>query len=141
MLRWMMLLDPGSIGPDDLERVGREAEQTLARLADVQERLAAIRGSGTAADGHVVVSADSSGRIDKIQLNPRAMRLASQDLADELLRAVNAAQDDCARQARELLAGAGVGEVVDEAAFAAMERRLEEAHTSFVKEMERYGRS
>jgi DNA-binding protein YbaB len=131
-----MVLDPGGIGPEDLERVAREAEQTLRNLAGVQERLGAVRGTGTAAGGHIVVGADSSGRIDSIDLNPRVMRMPSQELAEELLRAVNAAQDDCVRQTRDLIAGTGVDTSVDEAAFEAMERRLTDAHAAFMKEME-----
>jgi DNA-binding protein YbaB len=135
------VLDPGGIGPDDLERVAREAEQAMRRLADLQERLGAIRGTGTAAGGQIVVGADSSGRIDSIELNPRVMRMASQDLAEELLRAVNAAQDDCVRQTRDLVSDTGVDPSVDEAAFEAMERRLTDAHAAFMREMEGYGRS
>jgi DNA-binding protein YbaB len=132
-----MVLEPGGIGPEDLERVAREAEHALSRLADVQERLGEVRGTGTASGGRIVVGADASGRIDSIKLDPRVMRMASQELAGELLRAVNAAQDDCARQAGHLIAEAGVDTTVDEAAFAAMERRLEDAHAAFVREMER----
>lgn len=135
-----MLLDPGAFGPDDLDRLGREAEQTLARLAEVQEQITTIRGTGTAAGGQIVVGADSSGRIDKIDLNPRVMRLGSKELADELLRAVNAAQDDCARQAEELLAGAGMNTVVDEATFAEVERRMNDLAASFQQDMESYRR-
>jgi DNA-binding protein YbaB len=131
------MLDPGGVGPEDLERVAREADQALRRLADVQERLGEVRGTGTAADGQIVVGADASGRIDSIRLNPRVMRMASHELATELLRAVNAAQDDCARQANALIAEAGVDTSVDQAAFEAMERRLLEAHDAFMKEMGR----
>ncbi|WP_433433389.1 YbaB/EbfC family nucleoid-associated protein [Nonomuraea sp. CA-141351] len=133
-----MLLDPGGISPEDLERVAREADEALRRLAGLQERVNSIRGTGTGADGMVVVGADSSGRIDSIQLNPRVMRLASQDLAGELLRAVSGAQDDCARQIHDLMGEAGVGTSVDPAAYEAMERQVNDAHTAFIKEMERF---
>ncbi|RVX44079.1 DNA-binding protein YbaB [Nonomuraea polychroma] len=130
------MLDPGAVGPDDLERVAKEAEQAMRRLADLQGQLDAVRGIGTAAGGQIVVGADSSGRIDSIELNPRVMRMPSQDLADELLRAVNAAQDDCLRQTRDLVAQTGVDTSVDEAAFEAMERRLTDAHAAFMRTME-----
>jgi DNA-binding protein YbaB len=133
-----MVLDPGGIGPEDLERIAKQADEGLRRLAGLRERLDAVRGTGTAADGQIVVGADSSGRIDSIDLNPRVMRMPSQDLAEELLRAVNAAQDDCARQAQDLIAQTGVDTSVDEAAFEAMERRLNDAHAAFVREMEGY---
>ncbi|MEV1174309.1 YbaB/EbfC family nucleoid-associated protein [Nonomuraea sp. NPDC049784] len=133
-----MLLDPGGISPEDLERVAREADEALRRLAGLQERINSIRGTGTGADGMIVVGADSSGRIDSIQLNPRVMRLASQDLAGELLRAVSGAQDDCARQTHDLIAEAGVSTSVDPAAYEAMERQVNDAHAAFIREMERF---
>jgi DNA-binding protein YbaB len=135
------VLDPGDVSNEELERVGREAEQTIKRLAGLQERLTTIRGTGSGADGRIVVNADHSGRIESIDLHPRVMRLASEELSEELLRAVNAAQDDCVRQTSALLAEAGVEEVVDEAAFEKMERQLTDAHTMFMTQMERYGRS
>ncbi|WP_345577143.1 YbaB/EbfC family nucleoid-associated protein [Nonomuraea rosea] len=135
------MLDPGGISIEELERVGRESEQTMNRLTGLQERLATIRGTGSGADGRIVVNADHSGRIDSIDLHPRAMRLASEELSEELLRAVNAAQDDCVRQTSALMAEAGVEEVVDEAAFGKMERQLTDTHTVFMSQMERYGRS
>ncbi|WP_127935914.1 YbaB/EbfC family nucleoid-associated protein [Nonomuraea polychroma] len=116
--------------------MAKEAEQAMRRLADLQGQLDAVRGIGTAAGGQIVVGADSSGRIDSIELNPRVMRMPSQDLADELLRAVNAAQDDCLRQTRDLVAQTGVDTSVDEAAFEAMERRLTDAHAAFMRTME-----
>jgi DNA-binding protein YbaB len=130
-----VVFDPGNLDPEDMERIAREAEQAMRSLADLQERLAAVRGSGTAAGGQIVVEADSSGRIDSIKLNPRVMRMASQDLADELLRAVNAAQDDCAQQTHDLIAGTGVKPSMDEAEFQALERKLNDAHEAFMKEM------
>ncbi|MFG1704809.1 YbaB/EbfC family nucleoid-associated protein [Nonomuraea sp. M3C6] len=133
-----MVVDPS--GEVDLERTAREAEQTLRRLAGLQDELNTIRGTGTAADGQIIVYADNSGRIESIDLNPRVMRMSSQDLTDELVRAVNAAQDDSARQARELIAGAGVDISADEVAFEAMERRILDAHAVFAREMEGYSR-
>lgn len=135
-----MLLKPGDFDPEDLERISKESEQALRGLGEIQERLNEIRGTGTAAGGQVVVGADHSGRIDTIRLDPRAMRLSSKELAGELLRAVNEAQDDCTRQAQELVAGAGVHDTVDEAAYTELERRLKDAQEVFEQQMERFGR-
>jgi DNA-binding protein YbaB len=134
-----MVLGSGGIGPEELERVGREAEETLRRLSGLQERLGAIRGEGSAAGGQIAVSADNAGRIVSINLNPRIMRMASEDLADELLRAVTAAQDDCARQAQDLLADAGADSSGQRPTFETMERQLLKSHESFIREMEGLG--
>ncbi|NRQ34638.1 YbaB/EbfC family nucleoid-associated protein [Nonomuraea sp. NN258] len=132
-------MDLGGIGPEELERYTRAAEESLRRMAELQERLDAVRGTGTAAGGQITVGADNAGRIVSIDLNPRIMRMASEDLADELLRAVNAAQDDCARQARDLLAEIGADPSGQQLTFEAMEQELLKSHASFLKEMEGLG--
>ncbi|MER7132156.1 YbaB/EbfC family nucleoid-associated protein [Streptosporangium saharense] len=53
-----------------------------------------LRGSGQAADGQVSVLVGPDGRLAELNLNPRVMRMASEDLAREILTAVNAALDD-----------------------------------------------
>ncbi|MFI7635670.1 YbaB/EbfC family nucleoid-associated protein [Nonomuraea sp. NPDC049400] len=133
-----MALNPGGIGPDDLERVAREADQALRQLSGLQDRLDTVRGTGTSADGLVVASADGSGRIDSIKLNPRAMRMASEELAEALLRAINAAQDDCARQTNGLIADSGVDVGGNQAAYEAMERQVLETHAAIMRGMERF---
>ncbi|MFG1755273.1 YbaB/EbfC family nucleoid-associated protein [Streptosporangium sandarakinum] len=54
----------------------------------------ALRGCGQAADGQVRVLVGPDGRLREVNLNPRVMRMASEDLAREILTAVNAAVDD-----------------------------------------------
>jgi DNA-binding protein YbaB len=136
-----MLLRPGDFDPHELERISKESEQALHRLNEIQRQLTEIRGTGTAAGGQVVVEADHSGRIASIRLDPRIMKLSSKDLADELLRAINSAQDDCTRQAQELIAGTGAPAAVDEAAFEELDRRLRDARDVFERQMERFGKS
>lgn len=53
-----------------------------------------LRGNGQAADGQVSVLVGPDGRLAELNLNPRVMRMASEDLAREILTAVNAALDD-----------------------------------------------
>ncbi|MFF5212401.1 YbaB/EbfC family nucleoid-associated protein [Streptosporangium sp. NPDC000396] len=53
-----------------------------------------LQGSGQAAGGQVSAVAGPDGRLRELTLNPRVMRMASKDLAWEILTAVNAALDD-----------------------------------------------
>lgn len=60
--------------------------------------LAAIRGRATGAQGLIEVEVTSAGRITSLRLDPRAMRLGSEDLTAQILSAVNAATAEAATQ-------------------------------------------
>jgi DNA-binding protein YbaB len=55
---------------------------TEGPAAGVLARLAAARGTGSAADGLVTVEVDGTSNIVDLVIEPRAMRLPSADLAD-----------------------------------------------------------
>lgn len=93
----------------DLRRISEQAEQAHRRLKDVGGELGQIKGVGEGAGGKVKARTDADGRVIQVTLDPRAMRLSSQDLAEEITLAVQRAQDDGDAQ-RERLLGASVGE-------------------------------
>ncbi|MEU7895538.1 YbaB/EbfC family nucleoid-associated protein [Nonomuraea sp. NPDC049152] len=130
--------DSDDFDPDALERVSREAEQTMRRLADVEGELGEIRGAGTGADGLIGVVTDGNGRVEKIELNPRVMRLDSPTLAEELMKAIRDAQDDGERKARELLNEATGSMKFFQGTFdpAKVEERLMRSHEFFADAME-----
>jgi DNA-binding protein YbaB len=90
-------------GMPELDRHLEHLMQAATRMRDMQDRIAEIRGVGEAADGRVRVEADNAGRVCDVQLDPRAMRLASQDLAEAILSASQQAADDVAAQTQELM--------------------------------------
>ncbi|WP_245974297.1 YbaB/EbfC family nucleoid-associated protein [Thermomonospora umbrina] len=53
-----------------------------------------LEGFGEAADGRIRVTAGQGGEIKGIELDPRVMRMASEELAEHLTVAVNAALTD-----------------------------------------------
>lgn len=59
----------------------RSTEGTLARANQIRDALAGIVGRAETADGHVVVECTSGEGITTLALDPRAMRMASADLA------------------------------------------------------------
>jgi DNA-binding protein YbaB len=81
-----------------------EVDRLLSRTKTMLESLGSARpagaaedrsGVGEAADGRVrVVAAD--GRVKSLKLDPRLMRAGSEELAEHVLAAVNAALDDMA---------------------------------------------
>jgi DNA-binding protein YbaB len=69
-------------------------------------RLTAMRGDGTAADGLVRAGVDGTGDLVELVIEPRAMRLASSDLAREIRAAVSAARAEVAARLAESAAAA-----------------------------------
>jgi hypothetical protein len=120
---------------DDLERDLSEARQMLRDLRANPGRPTdgePVQGTGEAADGMVRVVAEG-GKISKVELNPRVMRLASESLAEELAKAVNAALADLASKA--------VAEVSPLGDPAVLEAKLAELQDQSVRQMARYSQS
>lgn len=74
-----------------------------ATLRVMEDGLSDLTGKGEAADAMIQAVTDSAGRLLKLTLNPRVMRLDSQKLAEELCLAVQRAQLDGERRTRELV--------------------------------------
>ncbi|WP_406318238.1 YbaB/EbfC family nucleoid-associated protein [Streptosporangium sp. NBC_01639] len=83
---------------DDLVRITDEAEKGQRLLRNAQREIAAIKGEGESASGKVRARVDTDGRLVDVRLDPRATKLSSMDLAEEITLAVQRAQDDAARQ-------------------------------------------
>jgi DNA-binding protein YbaB len=73
-------------------------------------RLAEVRGTGEAAGGLIRVSVDGTGDIIELAIEPRAMRLGSQDIAEAVRAAFRAARS--AAQARIVGSSADATEAV-----------------------------
>jgi DNA-binding protein YbaB len=69
---------------------------------DVGARWAEARGTGEAAGGQVRVTVDGTGDVVELSIEPRAMRLGSQDLADAIREAFRAARSAAHDRATEV---------------------------------------
>ncbi|GAA1745475.1 YbaB/EbfC family nucleoid-associated protein [Nonomuraea bangladeshensis] len=98
--------DPANWREEDLEREAEKAAKILAWMDDGQRELDEITGTGEAANGQVKAVAAVDGTVRDIVITPRAMRLDSRTLAEQLTLAVGRAQDDAERQSRQLMADA-----------------------------------
>ncbi|RCG32635.1 YbaB/EbfC family DNA-binding protein [Sphaerisporangium album] len=83
----------GDFANIDVEKLLSGAQQQFARMAELQRRLPELVGRAQDKDRLVTVEYGAEG-LRELELNPRAMRLASTDLA-ELIKTVTrlAAQD------------------------------------------------
>ncbi|SEG79432.1 Conserved DNA-binding protein YbaB [Thermomonospora echinospora] len=135
----MLNFDPDRFQLEDLDKVLAQSQEIVGRIEAAQGRLEEIRGIGEAADGHIRVTCNGQGRVEQIELNPRAMRLDSQTLAEQLTTGVNAAQDDAQRQIGELLGEAMGGVGFDPGTAVDQDRirkQLDSLTDSFAREMD-----
>jgi DNA-binding protein YbaB len=106
----------------------------LRRAADgmraARERLASLVGTGIAADGRVRVTWAAATGLDQLDLDPRAMRMPSQDLSAAIKSAITDAMADLRRQTAEVLrteTGASAGGSV---------AKIEEMQETFTSQMD-----
>lgn len=87
----------------DLDVRLRELRKASDGMRAAKERLSALVGTGTAADGKVRVTWAAGTGLDQLHLDPRAMRMPSQDLAAAIKAAVTEAMTDLREQTAEVL--------------------------------------
>jgi DNA-binding protein YbaB len=87
--------------------------QDLQRKAEAfQSRIAEVTGQGADDSGLVRVSLGVGGTLDDVQVDPRAMRMASQDLADAFRQAHQAATQNMQERLAEVQQEAFGGELL-----------------------------
>jgi len=120
--------------PDEFDFGLEEARQELRRLATAATGPEGQppEGHGEAANGMVRVTV-AGGRLSTVELNPRVMRLPSEELAEAFVEAANAALTDLAAQSPTV--GAPTADL------ATLEAQLDEAHQQGVLQMRRYQQS
>ncbi|MCG5220526.1 YbaB/EbfC family nucleoid-associated protein [Streptosporangium sp. KLBMP 9127] len=90
-------------GDPELDRMLSALGEQTARFEKVGRDLAETRGTGEAAGGQVVVEVCADGSLKDLRIDPRAMRLGSAALAEAILGAARAAQQDVAGRANQLM--------------------------------------
>ena len=113
-----MASDLGAVGFDRLlEDTRRSLRQMRAPVpAQGAEQAAPATGTGAAADGQIEATVRSGGRLESLRMDPKALRMGSQALCEQLVLAVNAALDDLHAKAPDPAAQGTVD--VDTAALA-----------------------
>jgi DNA-binding protein YbaB len=98
--------DQSAYGTDALLRLLGETRQALESMRHTEPPdPEQVRGTGSAADGQVVATVVAPNQLESLQINPRLMRLGSEDLAERIQAAVNAAFAEFATKAREQMPG------------------------------------
>jgi DNA-binding protein YbaB len=102
------------LGPAGIDELLRRTRESLAMMRgdrpdspEGPDEAREIRGTAESADGMIRATVAPGSRLESVALDPRAMRMASESLAEEITRTVNAAFADLRERAAE--AGSGVG--------------------------------
>ena len=83
----------------NIQKLMKEAQKAQKKMAEAQERLAAITVEGSAGGGMVTVTASGDGNITGVKIDPKAVDPSDVDLLEDL---VTAAVNDAQRKSKEL---------------------------------------
>jgi len=88
--------DFGVVGYDRLLEDTRRSLEQMRAPAQAQDagQVTPATGTGAAADGQIEATVRSGGRLESLRMDPRALRMGSQALCEQIVLAVNAALDD-----------------------------------------------
>ena len=98
---------------DEAEARARAGRDRMAQVRRFRERAADLVGRGEAADGRVVVEASARSPLRHLHIDPRAMRLGSEELAAAITAAFTAAGEDLRARTREILDEVGLTAMAD----------------------------
>jgi DNA-binding protein YbaB len=96
-------MDPADDWDEDIRRAEDEADRILAWVDGAQAGLDEITGTGESPSGQVKATVAANGRILDVTIEPRAMRMDSRTLSEEVLAAVAQAGLDVTRRTEELI--------------------------------------
>lgn len=74
-----------------------------AKLHDARQQMAELRGKGRAADERVEVEVNQFGALAGLRIDPRAMRMGSEQLAEAILSAARQGVRDVNAQAEKMM--------------------------------------
>src|SRR5262249_16865919 len=84
----------GRTGNAEIDRIIGPVKDYLQQYEDVRGQLAELRGRGESQSGRVVVEVMPNGMLSDLRLDPRALRLGSEELSAAILEAARIAAQD-----------------------------------------------
>lgn len=97
--------DLSSLFTDPARAAEAQAEQQ-SKAEQLEKHIRAANGNATSEDGRIEVEWSEAGGIDELVIDPRAMRLTSDELAAQIALIVNAARAQAQEQIATLVADA-----------------------------------
>jgi DNA-binding protein YbaB len=88
---------------DLIEQAMRTIRERQAQSAAITEQIKQIRGKAQSEDERIKVEVGAMGQLESIELNPRAMKLPSDELAKTIVDLAHQAAEDAAAQTRKAM--------------------------------------
>lgn len=76
----------------DVEKLAKDADRFFAQVKEMQEAGTAVTARAESGDGRAAVEYSSSEGVRKLEIDPRAMRMSAQELAETILNLIRRAQ-------------------------------------------------
>lgn len=89
-------------GDLELDRLMAEFKANSREFSDVIGMVGEVVGQAASPDGKIKVKVSSSGELIALHIDPRAMRLGSQELADAIMDLSRRATEEAARRLMEV---------------------------------------
>ncbi|MFI0349685.1 YbaB/EbfC family nucleoid-associated protein [Actinomadura sp. 9N407] len=88
----------------DVSEMLRLSQERMEKLAAVREQIAGLSGRAESADGRVKVACTAEDPLAELTVDPRAMRMAADDLAETVRTTARLARQDLDDQVSEITA-------------------------------------
>jgi DNA-binding protein YbaB len=88
----------------DFSEVLRNSRERMAKVNEARERMAGLTGRAETADGRIKVASTSEDPLAELEIDPRAMRMGSEELAAAIRQVSRLAREDLDRQANDISA-------------------------------------
>lgn len=85
----------------EIDEVLRRSQEQAAQARKVQDAVAQLVGIAESADGRIKVECTAQNPITNLHLDPQAMRLGSQQLAEAIMAVAGQARQDLERRTNE----------------------------------------
>lgn len=95
------------------EEILQATRERFARAQAVQEQIKGLTGHAETPDGRIRVTSTAADPMAELHIDPRAMRLGSQELAQAVKETVSRSRQDLDRQVNELARGGAFGNEVN----------------------------
>lgn len=95
------MTSPSGSPYESIESLIASITEQNEKLLEMQRTMAELRGVGEAADGNIRVEVGHNGALVGLTINPRAMRMGSEQLAEEILEAAREAAEDIGERSEE----------------------------------------
>lgn len=94
----------GDLGNLDIQRLIRISEEHSAKVQEMQERSAELKGVAETKDRRIRVTCTVTDGVTDIHIDPRAMRMPAEKLGETLIELIREATADMRNQLSDLMA-------------------------------------